>query len=174
MSDVLSNGLDELFDYKNTLMNDLLTSETIVKLLSEDGATLTNPEDLIYHQVFPFEYIPDVQEHARTFICGDVDISGVDGKAFLNPTIFLWVFTHKSKLRLPGGGLRLDRLTSEIVKKLNGSRTYGLGELNLRDVKRFMPIVDYQGRILRFTTRDYNRINPTGQPIPSNRKAGVD
>ena len=169
----LTKGLDELFSYKNQLMNDLLTSETIVKLLSEDGVTLVDPDDLIYDRVFPFEYIPDVQEHGKTFICCEVDIGGVSGKTFLSPRIYLWVFTHKSKLRLPGGGLRLDRLTSEIVEKLNGSRVYSLGELNLRNVRRFSPITDYQGRILEFGGRDWNRVSPTGQGVPSNRKAGL-
>lgn len=170
----LTKGLDELFSYKNQLMNDLLTSETIVKLLSEDGATLADPETLIYNQVYPYEYIPDVQEHGKTFICCEVDIGSVNGKTFLNPRIYLWVFTHKSKLRLPGGGLRVDRLTSEIVETLNGSRLYSLGELNLKNVRRFSPIVDYQGRTLEFTGRDWNRINPTGKPVPANRKVGIE
>lgn len=166
-------GLDELFNYKNQLMDDLLTSDTITRLLSDDCATLESPESLIYTQVFPYEYIPDVQEHGKTFICCEVDVGSVNGKTFLSPKLYLWVFTHKSKLRIPTGGLRVDRLTSEIVKKLNGSRLYGLGELNLKNVRRFSPIQDYQGRTLEFSTRDYNRFNPTGQPVPSNRKAGI-
>lgn len=172
MSNTIPGGLDELFDYKNQLMNDILTTEPIVKLLSEDGATIAEPDELIYKQVFPYEYIPDVQERAKTFICCEVDIGGVSGKTFLNPKILVWTFTHKSKLRIPSGGLRVDRLASELVKKLNGSRVYGLGELDLKNVRRFAPVVDYQGRTLEFITRDYNRLNPTGQSVPSNRKAG--
>lgn len=165
-------GLDELFDYKNQLMNDLLTNQEIVRLLSDDCATVSNPESLMYTQVFPCEYVPDVVEHGKTFICCEVDIKEVINKTFLTPTLYIWVFTHKSLVRLPEGGLRTDKLSSEIVKAINGSRMYGLGELNLYSAKRFSPITNYQGRTLTFDAKDFNRISPTGMPVPASRKHG--
>jgi len=164
-------GLDELFDYKNQLMDDLLTNETILRLLDDNCDTLPDPKDLIYSQVFPFEYVPEVVEHGQTFICSEVDIKNVINKTFLLPAIYIWVFTHKSKIRLQdGGGVRTDKLSSEIVKMINGSRFYGLGELNLDSARRFSPIPNYQGRIFTFVTKDFNRISPTGKPVPANRK----
>jgi hypothetical protein len=125
----------------------------------------------MYKQVFPFEYVPDVVEHGQTFICCEVDIKEVISKTFLMPAIYIWVFTHKSKLRLPDGkGVRVDKLSSEIVRLINGSRFYGLGELNLDSAKRFSPITNYQGRMMTFYTKDFNRLPPTGKPIPANRK----
>lgn len=165
-------GLDELFDYKNQLMDDMLTNEQIIRLLSDDGKTLTSPETLMYSQVFPYEYVPDVVEHGQTFICCEVDIKDVVNKTFLVPVLYIWVFTHKSKVRLPGGGVRTDKLSSEITKIINGSRMYGLGELNLQSAKRFSPIGGYQGRILTFYTKDFNRLSPSDKKVPANRKHG--
>lgn len=165
-------GLDELFDYKNQLMEDLLSNEEIVKLLSDDGKTQAAPESLIYSQVFPYEYVPDVVEHGQTFICCEVDILEAVNKTFLKPALYIWVFTHKSKVRLPGGGIRTDRLTSEITKIINGSRMYGLGELELQSAKRFSPISNYQGRTITFCAMDFNRISPSGKKVPANRKRG--
>lgn len=165
-------GLDELFDYKNQLMDDMLTNEQIIRLLSDDGKTLASPETLMYSQVFPYEYVPDVVEHGQTFICCEVDIKDVVNKTFLVPVLYIWVFTHKSKVRLPGGGVRTDKLSSEITKIINGSRMYGLGELNLQSAKRFSPIGDYQGRILTFYTKDFNRLSPSDKKVPANRKHG--
>lgn len=165
-------GLDELFDYKNQLMDDMLTNEQIIRLLSDDGKTLTSPETLMYSQVFPYEYVPDVVEHGQTFVCCEVDIKDVVNKTFLVPVLYIWVFTHKSKVRLPGGGVRTDKLSSEITKIINGSRMYGLGELNLQSAKRFSPIGDYQGRILTFYTKDFNRLSPSDKKVPANRKHG--
>ena len=88
------------------------------------------------------------------------------------PAIYVWVFTHKSKMRLPEGGVRVDKLCSEIAKELNGSRYYGLGELDLYAVKRFAPMTDYQGKVMTFMATDFNRLSPTGKPIPTNRKRG--
>lgn len=164
--------LDEFFRYKNQLMEDLLTNPEIVKLLDDNCTPADTPERLVYKQVFPFEYIPDTIEHGQTFICCDVDVQRSLNKTFLIPALYVWVFSHKSKLRLPEGGVRTDRLCSEIAKAINGSRYYGLGELDLYSVKRFAPITDYQGKVMLFQAQEFNRTSPTGKPVPSNRRGG--
>lgn len=165
--------LEEFYDYKNQLMADLVTSRDIVGLMSDERKVIDNPETLIYEQIFPYEYVPEPTTHGRTFICCDVDVQRTTDKTYLSPVMYLWVFTHKSKLRLPQGGVRVDKLCSEISKSLNGSRMYGLGELSLYSVKRFAPITDYQGKVMTFHTKEFNRPHPTRHTIPSNRKVGV-
>jgi len=163
--------LDELFDYKNQLMEDLLTHKDIVDLI-DDTVELKNAKKLVYKQVFPYEYVPDTVEEGKTFICCDVDIQKTVNQTFLLPTLYVWVFTHKSKLRLPEGGVRTDKLCSKIAGAINGSREYGLGELDLYSVKRFAPMTDFQGKIMTFTAKDFNRLHNPNRPIPSNRKKG--
>ena len=165
--------LADFFDYKNQFMNDMLTNEAIIHLLTDDKALWEEPGKMMYTQVFPFEYVPDTMEHGLTFICCDVDVQRSLDKTYLAPVIYVWLFTHKSKLRLPdGGGVRTDKLASEIAKAINGSRMYGLGELEFYSAKRFAPINDYQGKVLTFHTKEFNRLSPTGKPVPSNRKSG--
>lgn len=163
--------LDEFYDYKNKFVEDIVTNEVIVGLLdgefTEDGC-----KKLVYSQVFPYEYIPDTVEEATTFICCDVDVLEVMNKTFLKPTIYVWVFTHKSKLRLPEGGVRTDKICSEIAKAINGSRYYGLGELELYSVRRFAPMTDYQGKVMTFHAKDFNRQYEHNKSTPSNRKKG--
>lgn len=163
--------LSEFFDYKNKLMEDLLTNKEIVGLINDsiDGNDVTS---LAYTNIFPYEYVPDTIESAKTFICFDVDVQESINKTFLLPTLYIWVFSHKSKLRLPEGGVRTDKLTSEIAKAINGSRFYGLGELNLYSAKRFAPVTDYQGKVMTFHTKEFNRLSPNTKAIPSNRKRG--
>ena len=79
---------------------------------------------------------------------------------------------YDAAIKETGGGIRTDKLCSEIAKAVNGSRYYGLGELDLYAVKRFAPITDYQGKVLTFQAKDFNRTLPTGKPVPSNRKNG--
>ena len=169
-------GLEELFNYKTQLMKDVLSSEAIVKLLDDDcdPESLSDTKSLIYSQIFPFEFMPEPVEHGSTYICCEVDIREVKSKTFLVPAIYIWVFSHTSLLRLPdGAGVRTDKLTSELVKILNGNRFYGLGELNLYSVRRFSPVPNYQGRVIVFYTKDFNRISPTKMPVPANRRNGV-
>lgn len=163
--------LQEFFDYKNQLMEDLLTNEDIVRLI-DDTVALQNADSLAYTQVFPCEYIPDTVQEGKTYICFDVDVQRTADKTFLSPTLFVWVFTHRSKLRLPEGGVRTDKLCSEICKAINGSRKYGLGELNLYSVKRFAPMTDFQGKVLTFYAKDFNRVYDGKKYTPENRKSG--
>lgn len=166
--------LDEFFDYKNQLMKDLLTSDSIVELLSDGKEPLNEAEaiDLRYTQIFPCEYVPDTTSEGCTYICFDVDIQRTSSKTYYSPVLYIWVFTHKSLLRLPnGGGVRVDRLCSEICKKINGSRYYGLGQLELASIRRFAPITDYIGKVMAFHASDFNRVYNPKQPIPSNRKS---
>ena len=163
--------LSEFFDYKNKLMEDLLTNEEIVNLVDETVG-LDGAKRLAYTSVFPYEYIPDTVEEAKTFICFDVDVQESMNKTFLRPTLYIWVFSHKSKLRLPEGGVQTDKLVSEIAKAINGSHEYGLGELELYSVKRFAPVTDYQGKVMTFHAKEFNRPSPNNKPIPSNRKKG--
>lgn len=161
--------LHDFFDYKNQLMEDLLTNETIVGLL-KDGATTESAEELMYTQVFPYEYVPETVEHGDTFICCDVDVSQSLNKTYLLPVIYIWVFSHRSKLRLPEGGVRPDKICAEICDAINGSRKYGLGELDLYAVKRFAPMTDYQGKCMIFHAVEFNRQYDPLKFTPSNRK----
>ena len=164
--------LEEFFDYKNRFVEDIVTNKEIVKLLAEDGGGVADPVELVYSQVFPYEYVPETIQKAQTFICCDVDVQKSINKTKLIPVMYVWVFTHKSKMRLPEGGIRVDRICSEIAKAINGSRYYGLGELDLHAVRRFAPVTDYQGKIMTFMAEDFNRLSPSGKPVPSNRKTG--
>lgn len=164
--------LEEFFDYKNQLMKDILSNRNIVDLLCGADAP-DDARELAYVQVFPYEYIPDTVEHGKTYICFDVDVQrGPYSKTTLDPMIYIWVFTHKDLMRLPEGGVRVDKILHEIAKTIDGSRYYGLGELNIYSVRRFAPMTDYQGKVISFSTTEFNRLSPTGKPVPSNRKSG--
>ena len=167
--------LEDFFDYKNQLMKDVLTNKEIVRLLNDDIA-LEDAANLAYEQVMPFEYIGETLFDGRTFIMFDVDIQAQiagSNKTFYSPTIYVWVMAHRSRMRLPdGGGVRTDKLCSEICKTINGSRLYGLGQLNLYSVRRFAPVTDYTGKMMTFHAKEFNRQYDPTQYVPSNRKSG--
>lgn len=166
---VLMGKCDVFFQYKNQLISDLLTNKDIVEMISGKVYSEDIPDNLVYNNVFPFEYIPDTIQVGKTFVCCDVDIQKTISKTYLNPTIYIWVFTHKSLLRMPTGGVRTDMLCSKIESIVNGNRYYGIGELELSSVKRFSPVKDYQGRVMVFNAIDYNRPHPSKKSVPSVR-----
>lgn len=160
--------LEEFFDYKNQFMKDLCCNRNIVTLITDKEDSRVPNHTLAYSQIYPYEFVPETVDDGQTFVCFDVDIAEVVNKTFYVPVLYVWIFTHKSKMRLPTGGIRTDKLASEINDVLNGNRFYGLGELDLHSVGRFSPITDYQGRVLTYYAKDFNR-SISKQP-PSNRK----
>lgn len=161
--------LDEFFDYKNKLMETLCCNEKIVHLITDSSSSPTPNNELAYRRIFPFEYIPDTADEGKTYVCFDVDIARVIDKTYYKPMLYIWVITHKSKLRLTEGGVRTDQLVTEINRELSGSRYFGLGELELSSVGRFSPITDYHGRVMVYTAKDFNRPGISRKP-PANRK----
>lgn len=161
--------LDEFYKYKNKLMEDLLTDQEIVSLVNEH-IPFSQADTLAYSQVFPFEYVPETVQAGSTYICFDVDIHEVESKTYLFPVLYIWVFSHRSNLRLPEGGVRTDKLCSKICETINGSKCYGLGELSLHSVKRFAPMTDYQGKVMTFRAKDFNRQYNGSKMIPTNRR----
>lgn len=168
-------NLEETFDYKNQLMEHICTNEAVVKLITKNEHPALPNHNLAYTQVFPCEWVPDTIADSKTYICFDVDIASVPNKTYYLPVMYVWVFTHKSNLRMDkefGGGLTVDRTVVEIDKMLNGNRFYGLGDLKLSALKRFTPITGYHGKVIVYSARDFNR--PSGRIYsPSNRKEGV-
>lgn len=161
--------LSELYDYKNRLMQDLLTNPEIVRLIADCNIP-SDPRTLAYKQVFPYEYIPETVEHGTTYVCFDVDVQKAIDNTYIRYVIYVWVMTHKSKLRLDEGGVRPDRIATEIADTINGSWNYGLGKLDLYSSKRWSPTSDYQGKVLTFHATEFNRTSATKHPVPANRK----
>lgn len=160
--------LAEFFNYKNKFMKDLCCDKEIIALITDNENGDVPNHTLAYSQVYPYEFVPETIDNGQTFVCFDVDIAEVINKTFYIPVLYVWIFTHKSKMRPVLGGVRTDMLASKINELLNGSRFYGLGELNLKQVGRFSPINDYQGRVLTYYAKDFNR-NGSKTP-PSHRK----
>lgn len=165
-------NLDELYDYKNLLMEHLCSDEHIVELVTgKKGATVPN-HGLPYTQIYPYPNIPETVNEGKTFICYDVDVISVPNKTYYLPVLYVWCFTHKSRMRLEGelgGGVLLDELCKSVNKKLNGNRYYGLGAMKLSSLEGFTPITDFYGKCLTYSLRDFNY--PKGAlDMPANRK----
>lgn len=163
---------EELYGYKNRLMEEMCKNPEIVRLVTGRDDPQMPAFDLPYTNIFPFERVPDTADDAKTFVCFDIDIDSVPTKTTYFLTLYIWVFTHESKLRLPRGqGVLIDQMVAAIVRMLNGSRVYGQGELKLASVKGFVPVESYLGRMVAFKTSDFNLGEK--KPVPVNRKAGL-
>lgn len=164
--------LKEFYDYKNQLMEDLLTNEEIVHLINPNIA-MEDAHSLAYTQIFPCEYVPETVDDGQTYVMFDVDVNSTYEKTFYEPILYIWMIVHRSQMRLPSGGVRADALCSAIAEAINGSFQYGMGALDFVSAKRFAPMTDYVGKMLTFRARDFSKAYDPNRYVPANRKRAI-
>lgn len=163
---------DWYHDYKSQLMKDILTNTEIVSLVSGSDDPNFDAASLKYTQVFPYEFVPETSQEGLTYVCFDVDVDRVYNKNYLEPVVYIWVFSHKSALRTADGRILPDDIAVKIINMINGSRYYGLGQLEFASMKRFAPMSDYLGKRIVFESSEFNRQYDGNLPVPSNRRLG--
>ncbi|MCL2298998.1 MAG: hypothetical protein FWC27_02480 [Firmicutes bacterium] len=152
------SNLDELYLYKNTLMELLCSDSAIVALVMDSKEAECPNKAMPYSRVFPYNHVPDVTKEAMVYVCFDVEIRRVPNKTILYPDVYVWAFCHKSLMRLPGGsGVRPDKLVCEINHVLSGSPCLGAGPLELMGLSSVSPIDYHWGKLLHYATVDFNR-----------------
>lgn len=151
--------LEEFTEYKQTLMQALCTSQSVVNLmkLDSDPATITG-KDMRYNRIYPYNYVPLTIEKAQTFICFTVTAPNVKDNLIAELRLTVYVFTHQDLMRTDNG-IRTDLLVSEIDKLLNGSTKYGLGKVSLKccDVMQ-VPCQGYSGLFSVYSVKDFSSI----------------
>lgn len=149
---------DNFTKYQKTIIEKLTSSQEIVDLLLNRIDSEIPNSDLINDQIHFYDYVPEIDSEAKTYICVDGDIIN-GGKPQINNTfIYIYVFTHKDLMidKDKFSGTRVNVLINEIDKLLNRSTEFGLGKLEFITAKRFIPPKDYKGRILEYLVKDIN------------------
>lgn len=59
----------EITSYKEKMAQKFCTSDGLSALLKMVGEESMSASDLMYNRVFPYEYVPDVTEVNRAFVC---------------------------------------------------------------------------------------------------------
>lgn len=150
--------LEELTKYKQEIMKNLCESTEVIELLSVDpNNTIEYGEDLICKQIFPYGYVPNIQNKENVFICIDVEVPRTNGSTFKDVAMHLYIFAHHNLMKTPHG-TRIDVLADKIDRLLNMKRGLGIGAVQLRSVKRFMPADTYYGVELCYDVTDFNNL----------------
>mgnify|MGYP003289874024 CR=1 FL=1 len=71
---MMEGNLGVMSDIKQCLLEDILTDEKTVKLLTDSKDVVLPALDLRYSQVVPWKKVPDTIEEQRTFISFDIRI----------------------------------------------------------------------------------------------------
>lgn len=148
--------LDEITKKKEALLQTFLCDQKLVDMISGQDDTPLPALDLRYNQVFPYAWLNETIDEAKTFVCFEVDIPSIETIAVKNCYLYVWVFTHEKLMRTKEGVL-VDRIVNRVDELLNGRTEYGFGRLKLESCLRIAPNVDYYGRVLKYFVQDWNR-----------------
>nr|DAQ86966.1 MAG TPA: hypothetical protein [Caudoviricetes sp.] len=160
-------NLKEIDIYKQKIIEMLLSDDIIVQLLTSDPNRTTPAKDLVYTQVFPYDWMDLISLTAQAYICVDVDILKLSSNyAVKDCTMTVWVMCHQQAMSLRGsdnyglsyvGGTLRDKLADRIDYLINGHGDFGFGKVNLLKAPRFDPGGQYYGRELVYYVQDFNR-----------------
>lgn len=148
--------LTELSDKKQQILKDLLSDRELVTLLTDDSTIRLPAKDLRYDQVFPYPWVDETADAAKSFICFDVTVPEISTIAVKDCYMYIWIFTHQ-RIAMTKEGVRTDLLASRVDYLLNGSTEYGFGKVRLMSVLPYAPNANYYGKVLKYYVQDWNR-----------------
>lgn len=126
--------------FKNKIMAELSQDDEIINALGLNPDE--DPDDLVWHRLFPHYFIPQTEEQVRTYILVEIDIperrtryGSSDSNIWVHPTIVFYVLTHQEDMHMNmagESGTRMDYLAELIEEKYEGRQDFGAGVLQLK------------------------------------------
>lgn len=146
----------EIIRYKQQLTSLIINNAAVVKLINEPE--ITNPEDLIYHNIYDFVRIPETIDEEKTYICIKVDVPQVYRSSFLfkQLIISIYIISHQKQMITEYGGTRIDLISALLDKMLNGRRDIGKKKLELISNIEDSVGSKHRCRIMKFKAEDIN------------------
>ena len=154
----------ELTEYKETLCRLFVNSDDIRALLKTNDDTIKK-KDLVYKQIFPYTYLPDIQKEENIYLCFDIEVPRINSNSNIMKDVVIYVdaLVHQSFMET-SEGIRTDLFANKIDELLNGSKDFGMG-LALASLRRFHEEGTYFGIELQYVARDFNNPNnPVNNP----------
>lgn len=146
----------EIVRYKQQLTSLIINNAAVVKLINEPE--ITNPEDLIYHNIYDFVRIPETIDEEKTYICIKVDVPQVYRSSFLfkQLIISIYIISHQNQMITEYGGTRIDLISALLDKMLNGRKDIGKKKLELISNIEDSVGSKHRCRIMKFKAEDIN------------------
>lgn len=142
----------ELCDYKQKVVSQILETDTIIEALASD----VDASELLYHNIFPHGYIPDMVEEAKCYITVEVTMPQVStvNYFFKDVLLIVTVISHTELMKTDYGMPRTDYIAVELDKLLNDSEQIGIGKMELVSNTEGMFNEKHCCRVLRFQTQE--------------------
>ena len=163
--------LDEIIDYKKTIINKIGLSKDVVALLT-DNPLIDMDSDVAYDvfdkNLYDYNYVDDTQTADTSLVMVDVEVPSVPTGTIKDLYVFVQVVVPKAQMKLDvtkfNGvkGNRKDNLLRQIDLLLNNSEEFGLGGLKLESVRIAAVPDKYTSTLLTYSISDFARDRAVG------------
>lgn len=126
--------------FKDKIMSELSQNDEIISALGLNPDE--DPDDLVWHRLFPHYFVPQTESEVRSYILVEIDIperrtryGSSDSNIWVHPTIVFYVLTHQEDMHMNmvgESGTRMDYLAELIEDKYEGRQDFGAGILQLK------------------------------------------
>lgn len=162
-------NLEEIGIFKNRVVSKLIHDKNIVDVLLNSDKEKEDPDVALLGTdgtgkdgcVFEFEFVPDTQEMAKTFLCVEVIPEKTSGDSVTEMTVYVFAYCSKNIMqtyrRKGNAGTRIDILISDVDKILNGNDEFGIGPLEWAGSDIYKPAQVYYGRVVMYKVSSFRR-----------------
>ncbi|OPH47743.1 hypothetical protein BC351_10550 [Paenibacillus ferrarius] len=143
-------------------MTRLIESEELVKAVGYNESNfleqpiITDPSSLIYENIYPYRFVPDLNTHQKTFIT--LSFRGykpVDGY-YKSGLVYFNVITHKDLIKTDYGALRYDFIIQKIDELMNNTRGLGIGNTQFHSMDELYIDEKYMGMFIAYKLLDFS------------------
>lgn len=157
--------VDELVDYNQLIVNRILSSQKVMALIANDpnldldsDAAAEWEEHIIDHA-----WIDDTVQEAGAFVTVDVDVSNLESGVIKEMRVYVEVLVSKAYMKLSPSlfkgckGNRRDNIVRQVDKLINGSYDFGIGKLDLVNIRTVTTANKFAGKLLTYEVYDFAR-----------------
>lgn len=158
----LSDGIR----YKTEVIRQICASQPIIGLLGNDPDIDLGSEEasfLMDTTIYDFNYISKTVERADAFIMVDSDMISPTSGTMNAWELYVQIVCHKEYVSLDPSifkrvvGNRLDNLTCEVDQVLNGTRLFGIGQLELSSCTTAVVPDSFSSKMLTYRINEFRR-----------------
>ena len=146
--------------YKLELLSDIYKNPKIVSAIDSQQTDVTpsEPDTLMYQNLFPYMRIPATQNIADTYILLSVDLERVNrnNQTYARYHTTFWVLAALDRMQMEEQykATRIDYIAEEIARMFHGSNKFGFSTFELVSNREILLDVKYLYRELVFVCND--------------------
>ena len=155
--------IDQLVDYNQLVVNKILSSQEVMALISnKPNLNLDGDEAAEWEEhVFDHAWVDETVQESGAFITVDVDIPAMNSGTIQEMRVYVQVLVSKTYMKLSPSlfkgikGNRRDNLVRQIDLLLSGSREFGIGRLDLANIRTVTTANKFAGKLLTYEVHDF-------------------